>query len=137
MPLFYSTTNDKQFTANCSVSASIGDLVYINNSSSYNSIFVEKVDITDSKKMPAIGVIVSKAYDTHAVVQRFGHIDISNIVSTLSASALTFIDINSKPTTTPPISSNMSLLWQIIGVATGSGSLELKPQLLTTLVKPR
>lgn len=65
------------FLADCLSTDSVGDGVYVSGPNVANRIQVEKVDITDSNKIPAIGIIESKITTTVCVVRHVGRLQVS------------------------------------------------------------
>ena len=73
MPLFRARVVDT-FDATCQATDAVGNLVY---SKADNE--VETIDITDSSKMPAVGIILEKITATTCVVQTFGPYEIAGL----------------------------------------------------------
>lgn len=117
------------FTAVCDASILVGDLVYVSGPAPN----VDKVDITDSTKIPVIGIVVSKPSDTDCVVQVHGIVE--NVYFSLTPNAFYFCDPAARPDTTRPAGSDVAPVFVIpIGYAIDAAKFLLRP---TTIVKTK
>jgi hypothetical protein len=73
MPLYRARVVDT-FDSSCQAGDAVGNLVY-----SKADDEVETIDITDSSKMPAVGIILEKITATTCVVQTFGPYEIAGL----------------------------------------------------------
>lgn len=139
MPLFLTKANsDNQFWASCSSSDSVGDLVKVSGNMADDLVPVTKVDPLDRSKMPAVGIIIEKTMPDLAVVQMMGFVDLSPDLTGLSPGSLCYVNTDGRPTVVPPsaVGLGVPVIWQIVGVGAGSGSLQVSPGLDMTLVRP-
>lgn len=110
--------------ANCLASDDVGDLVYITGPVSGGRIQVSKVDIDDADKMPAYGIIISKATATECTVQLDGPLSEAG----LTPNALYFAGVDGKLLEGPPprpVSGYRR--FQVVGQADDTGRLEFQP----------
>ena len=80
--------------ADCLATDAIGDFVYVTADEISGRIQVSKVDITDSNKMPAFGVITSKPSTTTCTVQTSG--EVSGVYTGMTPQALIFVGSDSR-----------------------------------------
>lgn len=115
------------FTANCSASDQVGDVIFISSFSSPNPD-VSPVDISDYSKMPGTGIIISKASATECAVQSVGLV--LGVYSGLSVGKIYFSGIgpNPKPVFPAPLPApTVALFHQPLGVAITPTQLMLTP----------
>lgn len=86
----------------CSEHLQIGQAVYITHTDTSNNIYVDVVDITNSNKMPASGIIFKKILPTLCSIIVFGFTDEIIFNNSLLTNEYLFIDGNSFITTIPP-----------------------------------
>lgn len=118
--------------ANCLASDAVGDLVYVRGDSVAGLPQVAKADITAWSTMPAIGMILSKAAPTDAMVIRRGLVDSSG----LTPGGLLFVGPDGKPTSTRPTPTGSNRYFvQIVGSALDANRLMLCPELNVTRIR--
>ncbi len=120
MPLFRSSPVD-QFDSACQAGDAVGNLVY-----SLADDEVETIDITDSAKMPAVGIILEKITATTCVVQTFGAYDSAG----LTPGNRYWAGPAGTPTNVIPTASPGGIaILQVIGFAHTPDELFLDPEL--------
>jgi len=118
--------------ANCLDTDTVGDLVYVRGDSIAGLLQVARADIADFAKLPAIGVILSKAAPTDCMVIRRGIVDVDGVMS----GRLYFVGDDGRPTATRPVAIGLGYVFvQIIGSALDSAHLMLNPELNMTKVR--
>jgi hypothetical protein len=118
--------------ANCLDTDAVGDLVYVRGDSIAGLPQVARADIADFAKLPAIGVILSKAAPTDCMVIRRGIVDVDGVMS----GRLYFVGDDGRPTATRPVAMGLGYVFvQIIGSALDSAHLMLNPELNMTKVR--
>lgn len=118
--------------ANCLATDEVGDLVYVRGDSVAGLPQVERADVTTWDKMPAIGLILSKAAPTDAMVIRRGLVDIVG----LNPGKLVFVGVDGKPTTTRPSPTGTDRYFvQVVGSALDTSRLMLCPELNVTRIR--
>lgn len=123
------SSTDKTFSANCLAGDAVGACVYVTGASVGGVPQVATCDPSDETKMPAIGIIVSKASATDATVQRFAIADLTGSGVTFVPAARAFVGFAGLPVTTPPTpggSGSGYVMLQTVGVATEAAALEVK-----------
>lgn len=109
--------------ANCLSSDLVGDLVYITGPSIEGLLQVSRVDISDSTKVPSVGIIVSKASPTICRVLRSGVFSTGSLVS----GKLYFAGVDGRPTEIRPVATPSKVFVQVVGVALDASSLLVSP----------
>lgn len=113
------------FSAICPSSLIVGDVVYISGDKSGSFFTVDKVDITTTTKMPAIGVIITKPTSTTATVMALGKI--VGLYTGLTPNANLFPDSSGRLTETPVVSPSTGIrLVQHVARALSSDTLLIK-----------
>ena len=117
-----------KFVANCPAYLTLGDLVYITGPSISGVYQVDKVDITDITKMPAMGVIIDKMSAQLCSVMTLGQLD----GRALTPNAKYYVGVNGKITNVVPSATAKSLgmppvIVQSIGVALDINKLLFQP----------
>ncbi len=125
-------TFSQAFIASCDASAAVGDLVLITGDSVAEVRPVEVVDIHDSAKMPANGIIISKENPLLCRVQTLGLIPFSG----LTPGRPCFVSDAGRPTPTPPTPTTTYVMVQHIGYGMDSDTLFLLPNLHITKLIP-
>lgn len=123
------SSSDKTFSANCLAGDALGACVYVTGASVGGVPQVATCDPSDESKMPAIGIIVSKASATDATVQRFAIADLTGSGVAFTPAARAFVGFTGLPVTTPPTpagSGSGYVMLQTVGVATETAALEVK-----------
>ena len=115
------------FPANCQASDSVGDCVHVSGDAVAGVIQVAVVDITDITRMPAVGVITSKASLTSCTVAFFGAVAFSPVLP----GRIYFVGGDGKPTSTRPTG---LVFIQILGLALDATRLLIQPALNMTRV---
>lgn len=123
--------NAHRAEAECLMSDSVGNVVYIRDDLSAGRYSVETADPASFSKMPAIGMIIGKSSDTLCTIQFRG--EISGIYSGLTPGELLFVGdtgalVSSMPTPTPSVKK----FAQIMGVALASNIVGLDPDFTLT-----
>jgi hypothetical protein len=113
------------FLANCPSTMSIGDLAYISGSMSNGIYQVDKVDITNYNKMPAIGIVTDKSASTVCSVMTLGTF---NSVD-LTPGTKYYVGINGRIASSPPSAQNNNtpLFIQIVGIGMDTTKLLFQP----------
>lgn len=120
MPLFRATVTDT-FDADCQATDAVGNLVY-----SKADDEVETIDITDTSKMPAVGIIWEKITSTTCVVLQFGPYEMPG----LTPGTRYYAGPLGTPTDTIPTAApGGSAVLQVIGFALNTDELLLDPEL--------
>lgn len=109
----------------CSSSDAVGNLVRLVSVEAGAPPVVEKVDPLDAAKMPVYGILIEKYSDTAGVVQVSGAVDLPS--GSLEPGRVCFAGTDGRPTVTPPRIPGSSSVVQVIGLATGSQSIQLAP----------
>jgi hypothetical protein len=125
-------TNNFVFSATCSAGNAVGDCVYFSGPEIVGVAQVAAADPSTIGKMPAVGVIISKAGPTNCTVQRLGRADLTGAGFSFSAGDRLFVALNSKVSKsvpTPGASPSGYVLVQPIGVAAAPESVELNPSM--------
>lgn len=123
------SSSDKTFSANCLAGDAVGACVYVTGASVGGVPQVATCNPADETKMPAVGIIVSKASATDATVQRFAIADLSGSAAVLVPAARAFVGFTGLPVTTAPTpgaSPSGYVMLQTVGVATEAAALEVK-----------
>jgi len=116
----------QKITADCLVTDSLGDWVYIASDQVAGVYQVTKIDVEDENKMPAVGVIVKKLEDTKCVVQCWG--EVKSLFAGLEPGKSYMISGSSSVTNTTPIPPFGGYLCvQKIGMALSATSLLMFP----------
>jgi hypothetical protein len=121
--------------ANCDAADVAGDLVYVTGPDIGGLLQVAKVDIDDGAKMPAVGIIITKASSTDCTVRVSGEFD-------LSAGGLTpgdpiFVSATGTLTTAPPSRPGAgSRFIQRVGIALTAKKLMVRAEPLVHEVLP-
>lgn len=116
------------FSATCPSGASVGDLVYVSSAG-----YVTPVDITDVAKVPAVGCILSKSSSTSCLVQTAGLA--GGLYSGLTAGAMYYSGLSSRPSILPTPSVGQSLFLQALGIALDPTTLILAPSIVLTRIR--
>ena len=122
-------SSDKTFAANCLAGDAVGACVYISGASVGAVPQVRTCDPSNETKMPAVGIIVSKASATDATVQRFAIADLSASAAVLVPASRAWVGFAGLPVTTVPTagaSPSGYVMLQTVGVATEVAALEVK-----------
>jgi hypothetical protein len=126
------------FDANCLASDMVGDLVRISGTEAGGLATVTTCDVTNPVTMPAVGIIVGKITTTVCTIQRFGRVSLASIgVANLIPGRRYFVGYNGRPLEVPPstyASPSGFAMVQVIGVATGTSTLEIRSDLVMTKV---
>lgn len=123
-------TGGQVFDAACAATDAVGTFVRISGDEVDGLTNVTAVDVTDSNKMPCIGVVVYKYSSTRCRIARDGRVAFSNLTAPLIPGKRYFVGYDGKPTVTPPslyASPSGYAMLQCIGVAASSSSLEFRP----------
>lgn len=116
----------RYWEADCIATDTAGDFVYITGSSVGGIRQVEKADVFDTSKMPAVGVIVLKRTTTRCVVQAFGEISAVGLVP----QARYWVGTDSRLASAfPPRPVGDIVVAQVVGVALDTTALMLRPDL--------
>ena len=110
--------------ADCSAAEAVGDCVYVSADAVSGVIQVRKVDVTDSAKMPAIGMILDKATSTTCTVALLGTVPVGALPAFVPGKRY-FVGASSKPVAVPP--ATPPVLVQVVGIALDSGRLLFNP----------
>jgi len=111
------------FDADCSAGESVGDCVYVSADAVAGVVQVRKAIVSDTTKMPAVGVIAEKPTATTCVVIYLGTLPVGALPAFLPGRRY-FVGASSQPTATPPTA---PALLQVVGVALDSGRLLFNP----------
>ena len=123
------SSSDKTFSANCLAGDAVGACVYVTGASVGGVPQVATCDPSNETKMPAVGIIVSKASATDATVQRFAIADLSASAAVLVPASRAWVGFSGLPVTTAPTpggSGSGYVMLQTVGVATEAAALEVK-----------
>lgn len=129
-------TGGQVFEATCAPTDEVGTFVRIAGDEVDGLTSVTAVDVTDSAKMPCVGVLVYKYSSTRCRVARDGRVSFPALASPLIPGKRYFVDYDGAPTSNPPslyASPSGYVMLQCVGVAASSSSLELRPD--TFIVK--
>lgn len=108
----------------CLASDAVGDVVRISGDAVGGLAQVEKVDVSDSSKMPGVGVILTKHTDVTCTVLQSGIVSASGLVS----GKVYFVSSSGRPTEIPPSPGpGATLMLQTVGVAIDTARLMLQP----------
>lgn len=121
------TSQTFSFLANCPATLSIGDMAYISGPMSNDLYQVDKVDVTNYSKMPAIGIVTAKSSSTVCSVMTLGVHDSTDI----TPGTKYYVGVSGRITSTPPQSSlvGQPVFIQIVGVGMGATKLLFQPSL--------
>jgi hypothetical protein len=122
---------DPTFEAVCLSTDAVEDWVYVRNNYTGSKLTVAKADPSDSSKVPAIGVIISKSDSTNCIVQWMEKV---NIYTGLTAGRVYFLNTNGRHTLTPPHGGIKYV--QKLGVAVDETTLLISLQLDLTKKVP-
>jgi len=111
------------FPADCSASEGVGDCVYVSSDLVSGVIQVRKADVTDSSKMPSIGIILYKPTTTTCIVVYLGAFPVGVLPSFLPGKKY-YVGASSKPVSVTPTA---PAIIQIVGIALDSGRLLFNP----------
>jgi hypothetical protein len=111
------------FAADCTASELVHDVVRISADVVAGVFQVRKVDVSDSTKMPGIGIIIEKPTASTAIVVYLGAV---TLVGPLLPGKVYFIGADSKPSSTCP---SGPALVQPIGFALDATRLLFKPSM--------
>lgn len=123
-------TGGQVFEAACAATDTVGTFVRISGDEVDGLTSVTAVDITDSDKMPCVGVVVYKHSSTRCRVARDGRVSFTDLANPLIPGKRYFVGYDGRPTRTPPslyASPTGYAMLQCIGVAASSSSLEFRP----------
>lgn len=128
-PGFSANTEDdfargRYFHADCLAGDSVGDFVHIVGDDVSDIFQVEKVDITDSATMPAIGLILTKDTATRCFVLTFGILEATG----LTPGVRYWVGTNSQITSTIPLPVSGTAVIQVIGHALSDTELLIRPE---------
>lgn len=124
-----------ELPADCLASDSVGDLVYVSGPPVAGRIQVEKVDIDDGAKMPAMAVIASKSSPTTCVIRISGEYTLNT--ASFTEGNIVFVQENGAMGTTPPPRPNSGTrLIQRIGIALTPTRVVLNIQPLVQEILP-
>ncbi len=107
----------------------VGELVYISGVSVAGVYQVDKIDISDFSKLPAVGVVITKATSTQGSIQWLG--EVQSVFTGMTPGKIQFASASGGITETPPSTAGEHI--QKIGVALDAGVLLLAPNF--TLIK--
>lgn len=82
------------FTGLCLSTITPGDVVYISGSKAGGLIQVDKVDITTTLKMPAVGIVIEKLTSTTAIILCSG--EVKGVYSCLDPGKTYFVNQNAR-----------------------------------------
>jgi hypothetical protein len=122
-----------KFSANCPEELTVGNLVYITGPAINGLFQVDKVDITDISKMPAIGVVIEKMSPLVCSVLTLGE---SDSIDLLIPNSQYFVGLDGNLTNTPPTPLNVPIFIQSVGVAIDDNKLLFQPSFNLTQIKP-
>lgn len=126
VPRGLATFPRKWLRANCQPTDSVGDCVYISSEYSGGLYQVSKADPSDYSKMPAVGVIISKASAITCKVQFLG--EMNGIYTGLTLRKPLFVGADARLTSTPPVAPVSGYAFvQNMGMAAGSTRVILVP----------
>lgn len=114
-----STSQQIQWSAACDPALSVGDLVCV-DTSVISTLTATKVDITQSSKMPSIGIVSSKISPVSCLVVSTGLVPLSGLIPGATYFASATGSISSSPPLSPVTG---SVFVQAIGVALTSDLL--------------
>lgn len=123
-------TSEDRVLANCLASDGIGQMVHISSDKVDGWHQVEKVDVSDFDKMPAVGMIIHKFSSTECVVQRRGVIE--GVYAGLVPGELLFVDDSGGLSNVPPepdIATTTKFV-QSVGAALSSEAIDLRPNFM-------
>lgn len=125
-------TNPFTLAANCPAGAAVGDCVYISAPDVGSVTQVATCDPSTVAKMPAIGIILSKATLTDCTIQRLGRVDLTGAGFSFTGGARLFVALNGKVSQTvpsPAVSPSGHVYMQPLGVASAAEVVELNPSM--------
>jgi hypothetical protein len=115
------STTDRVIECVCTSAEQVQDCVYVYGIMVGDKIDVRKVDITDSAKIPTIGIVIEKQSTTECTVKICG--EIRGLFSGFTPGAQLVVGTDSKPTRPGLLSATAPYFIQVIGVATDTDSL--------------
>jgi len=125
-------TNNFVFSATCVAGNAVGDCVYFSGAEVAGVAQVDKADPSTLARMPAVGIIVSKAGPTDCTVQRLGRADLTGAGFTFTFGDRLFVGLSGQVSATVPsagLSPSGHVFVQPVGVATAAQILELNPSM--------
>lgn len=123
-----------QAEAECLSGDTVGKVVYIRADISAGRYVVETADPSTFSKMPAIGMIISKASSTICTVQFRGIVQ--GIYSGMTPGAMLFVSTTGSLVSSPPTPGPSRMFIQNMGVALGSNVVGLEPDLTLSRRRP-
>jgi hypothetical protein len=121
-----------QVEADCLVTDAVGDCVYIRGASISGRFQVERADISDALKMPAVGLIASKQSATSCNVLLNGIATLTGLIPGKPY----FVSDTGPITSVRPVASGVAKFVQHMGVALDATRLSLSPNHHMTKVIP-
>jgi hypothetical protein len=116
----------KRVRVNCLISDTVGKCVYPSADKVGEFYQVRTANPSDTTKMPAFGIIISKSSDTEGIVQLFGEMD--GTYSGLTVGRVMFVGDNGNLNETPPIPPVGEYRFvQTMGANLGSSVVMLNP----------
>lgn len=119
-------------SAVCDASDAVDDLIFVSGPEVGGKVKVSKIDITDSSKMPSIGVILSKSTATDCIVHLRGPFTLSGT----TAGAVIFAGTSGTMIESGPGRPSSGFrTYQVIGYGRPSGTVDFQPELNVTRLK--
>jgi hypothetical protein len=125
-------TNNFVFSATCGAGDAVGDCVYFSGAEVAGVAQVSKADPSTISKMPAVGIIISKAAATACTVQRLGRVDLTGAGLAFTAGNRMFVGLSGQvvdSVPSPALSPSGYVFVQPLGVATATEILEFNPSM--------
>lgn len=131
VPRGLATFPRKWLKANCLITDSVGDCVYITGDSIAGFYQVTKADPSDQSKMPSIGIITIKKSPTECRVQFIG--EVSNVYVGLTPRSTLFVGSTGRLSDVAPVPSLGDYAFvQAMGSVVSSTVIVLLPSLALT-----
>lgn len=116
------------FEADCLSGDALGDIVYRSSATA-----VEKCDISNASKMPAIGIIVEKPSSTRCKVRTLGT---ANVYTALNIGKAFFVGSDARPSLTRPTPGIGQLAYlQGIGKSSNATTVIVSPDNYMTVIR--
>ena len=125
------SSSNQFLIADCEASVSIGDCAYVESYDETSKIYkVNTANIREIRKMPAIGIVISKETDITCTVQMFGRLE--GIYGGMTITKPVFVGADGRATQVPPkphdLNVNSDMFLQMLGSSIGQDVILLTMQ---------
>jgi hypothetical protein len=115
------------FAAACTAAEAIGDWVHIAGPAVAGLPYVERADPSQLDRMPAVGMVLSKASSTRCLVGTSGVV--AQAGPPLTPGGRYFVGLDGRLLLGPPAAGPGPVFWQTVAVAVDEGHVELSVSL--------